>query len=169
MSYAAWSVIFGEQPSAAKWNILGTNDAYFDSLVGSGTAWTSWTPILTGITLGNGTLNCKYQQIGKTVYFRFRLVWGSTTSASASANFTLPVTMLSGAYADNDIYAVGTALQTGTAAYVAWGRFSSITSCDAMIGSVGATYLSHGNVTSTVPFTWGNTHILQLTGTYERA
>jgi hypothetical protein len=29
MSYAAWSVVFGEQPSAAKWNILGSNDASF--------------------------------------------------------------------------------------------------------------------------------------------
>lgn len=29
MAYAAWSVVFGEQPSAAKWNILGTNDAAF--------------------------------------------------------------------------------------------------------------------------------------------
>lgn len=29
MSYAAWSVVFGEQPTASKWNILGTNDASF--------------------------------------------------------------------------------------------------------------------------------------------
>lgn len=29
MSYQSWSVVFGEQPSAAKWNILGTNDASF--------------------------------------------------------------------------------------------------------------------------------------------
>jgi microcystin-dependent protein len=29
MSYTAWSVIFGEQPSATKWNILGGNDASF--------------------------------------------------------------------------------------------------------------------------------------------
>jgi hypothetical protein len=33
MAYASWSVVFGEQPSAAKWNILGTNDAYFDGLL----------------------------------------------------------------------------------------------------------------------------------------
>jgi hypothetical protein len=30
MSYQAWSVVFGEQPSASKWNILGTNDAGFN-------------------------------------------------------------------------------------------------------------------------------------------
>lgn len=29
MAYQAWSVVFGEQPSTAKWNILGTNDAGF--------------------------------------------------------------------------------------------------------------------------------------------
>lgn len=29
MAYTAWSVIHGETPSAAKWNILGSNDAGF--------------------------------------------------------------------------------------------------------------------------------------------
>lgn len=34
MAYAAWSVSFGEQPSTAKWNILGTNDASFNNGTG---------------------------------------------------------------------------------------------------------------------------------------
>lgn len=29
MAYTAWSVVFGEQPTAAKWNQLGQNDAGF--------------------------------------------------------------------------------------------------------------------------------------------
>lgn len=37
MAYSSWSVIFGEQPSAAKWNILGTNDAGFND--GTAFAW----------------------------------------------------------------------------------------------------------------------------------
>jgi len=37
MAYSSWSVVFGEQPSAAKWNILGTNDATFDTYIGGGT------------------------------------------------------------------------------------------------------------------------------------
>lgn len=36
MAYASWSVSFGEQPSAAKWNILGTNDASFNDSTGFG-------------------------------------------------------------------------------------------------------------------------------------
>lgn len=38
MAYASWSVVFGEQPSAAKWNILGTNDASFNDGTGIATA-----------------------------------------------------------------------------------------------------------------------------------
>lgn len=38
MAYAAFSVVFGEQPSAAKWNILGTNDASFNDGSGLPTA-----------------------------------------------------------------------------------------------------------------------------------
>lgn len=34
MSYVAWSVVFGEQPTASKWNILGTNDASFNDGTG---------------------------------------------------------------------------------------------------------------------------------------
>ena len=37
MAYATWSVVFGEQPSASKWNILGTNDAFFYTYTGEGT------------------------------------------------------------------------------------------------------------------------------------
>lgn len=34
MAYSSWSVVFGEQPSATKWNILGTNDASFNDGTG---------------------------------------------------------------------------------------------------------------------------------------
>lgn len=34
MAYQVWSVVFGEQPSASKWNILGTNDASFNDGTG---------------------------------------------------------------------------------------------------------------------------------------
>lgn len=36
MGYQVWSVVFGEQPSASKWNILGTNDASFNDGTGIG-------------------------------------------------------------------------------------------------------------------------------------
>lgn len=51
MAYASWSVVFGEQPSAAKWNILGTNDASFND--GSGIQPT------TAITAASGALDLR--------------------------------------------------------------------------------------------------------------
>lgn len=32
MAYTAWSVVYGEQPTAAKWNQLGANDAGFKDM-----------------------------------------------------------------------------------------------------------------------------------------
>ncbi len=32
MSYTPWSVAYAEQPSSAKWNELGANDAYFEAI-----------------------------------------------------------------------------------------------------------------------------------------
>ena len=36
MGYQIWSVVADEQPTAAKWNILGTNDASFNDGTGIG-------------------------------------------------------------------------------------------------------------------------------------
>jgi hypothetical protein len=33
MAYSAWSVVAFEQPTAAKWNILGANDAVFNDAI----------------------------------------------------------------------------------------------------------------------------------------
>lgn len=92
MAYVAWSVSFGEQPSAAKWNILGTNDAYFDAQIGSGTAWASWTPTYVNITVGNGTVVNKYIQIGKIVHAYWKLTCGGTTTIANANTVTIPVT-----------------------------------------------------------------------------
>lgn len=44
-TYTAWSVVFGEQPSAAKWNQLGTNDSSFDERIGDGFSSGTTSPI----------------------------------------------------------------------------------------------------------------------------
>lgn len=63
-----------------------------NAALAANTAWASFTPTLTNLTLGNGTLVAKYQQIGKTVKARISLVFGSTTAVTGDITFTLPVT-----------------------------------------------------------------------------
>lgn len=43
MAYQPWSVVFGETPSASKWNILGTNDSGFNdgTAIGAGAIGTA--------------------------------------------------------------------------------------------------------------------------------
>ena len=57
---------------------------------GGGT-WVSYTPTLTNLTLGNGTLTSFYNNDGKTVNYVFYIKWGSTTSASGNFTISTPI------------------------------------------------------------------------------
>lgn len=58
MAYASWSVVFGEQPSAAKWNILGTNDSSFNDGTGlpTGTCVQIAQNVTTAVATGTTTI-----------------------------------------------------------------------------------------------------------------
>lgn len=55
MAYSSWSVVFGEQPSAAKWNILGNNDASFNDGTGFGLG------VIGSTTLAEDYIRGRYQ------------------------------------------------------------------------------------------------------------
>jgi hypothetical protein len=52
--------------------------------------WTSYTPTLQSITLGNGTIVGKYIRIGKFCSVRIQLTLGSTSSVSTFPRFSIP-------------------------------------------------------------------------------
>lgn len=192
MAYTSWSVVFGEQPSAAKWNILGTNDSSFndgtgiaDSAIkpkalftgtGSTWSWTAWTPTLTGLTLGNGSLaGCKYIQIGKTVHFRFNLTFGSTSAVTAAGQFTLPVTSIdynTGASTLHYTNAFGVAtFKDDSAGAVAHGPCMAYDTTHATLDLwlVNGTYTSTAAISAVTPFTWTTSDSVAAMGTYEAA
>lgn len=55
MAYASWSVVFGEQPSAAKWNILGTNDASFNDGTGLNSGSVQQVAVQTSTAVATGS------------------------------------------------------------------------------------------------------------------
>ena len=62
-----------------------------DQVPNAETAWTSYTPTWTNLTVGNGTQAFRYKQIGKTVYVQGLITLGSTSSVGGLIQFTNPV------------------------------------------------------------------------------
>jgi hypothetical protein len=135
---------------------VGANDLLLTAASGETTGlkytggWTSFTPTLINLTLGNGTLSAKYCQIGKTVHYAGRIAFGSTTSVTGSPMAAaLPIT--SNSY--NSLYGVCQFLDTGV------NYLNGITSLGG--GSVAfgvqntaGTYSTFAFTSSTIPFTW---------------
>lgn len=130
-------------------------------------AWQSWTPTFTGLTLGNGTISAKYMKIGKTVFCQFLLTWGSTTSASGSLTATIPVTATS-TFA-NDSMAIGVARLRDDSASAKLGGIVKLATTTT-IGFASNNSLSAViDVTATSPWTWATSDMIGCSFTYEAA
>ncbi len=117
------------------------------------TSWVDFTPTLTNVTLGNGTLSARYTQSGKTVSFVERLVAGSTTAITGTVKLGLPVT------AASSTLAAGTGLRTAPNDGVIWRAADT--------GSLFVYAEGGGAWDNTISFASGA--ILQVTGTYQAA
>jgi hypothetical protein len=134
------------------------------------TAWTSYTPTITadggGFSLGNGVASGRYKQIGKTVFFYAKLVYGSTTQPGTGHwNFSLPVT----AQSSNFTFSAAI-LDSGNAWYggIGNGNYTgSITSFAVNVTSPNAGIATWVVVGNGGPFTWGNADNITISGSYE--
>lgn len=150
---ALGSFVAGDVLTAADMNAIGT--------------WTTWSPTWTNLTVGNGTVTAQYSQINKVVHLRASVTFGSTTSISGSVTFTLPVTASSTASTTG--HGVAQFGDTGSASYLGVARVSTTTTGQLVAPNSSLTYVSLSALSSTVPFTWGNTDTINLTLAYEAA
>lgn len=176
MAYSSWSVVFGEQPSAAKWNILGTNDAHFYDFLGDNEAWQSWTPTWTNLTISSSTVNCKYIQVGKIVTARGSIILAGSPAVGSNAYFTLPVAENTGYATSADFYTpIGTAYYSDASANVyCTGSINIGVTSGAGVALLGvdvasATYGTWQGTTSLIPFTWAAGDIITFSIQYEAA
>ena len=173
MPYVApTSVSTGDVLTAARYN---------SDVVGNwttlGGAWSTWTPTLTGITVGTGvgagTLEARYLQIGKLVMFNFYFKAGSASTFSATGfSFTLPVAARFTADFTQTGFP-GVIHDAGTDAYVASGQVgwtaTSNTVCDIVVHNAAGTYAVTRSATSTIPMTWTTNDKIAIHGVYEAA
>ena len=130
-------------------------------------AWTSYTPTLSNLTLGNGTLSAAYVKLGKLVVVRFRMVFGSTSSMGSFPGVTLPFTAAANL---NDFFIGGTAFEdAGTTTWLGRSRLSSTSGFDFVFDTVSGTKVSYSFLSSTAPMTWATNDVIRSTFMYEAA
>jgi hypothetical protein len=137
---------------------VGANNAFLkaDSTAATGmvwdnSAWVTYTPGITNLTVGNGTLAGRYKQIGKTVFWEVRFTLGSTSAISNDAFIQEPVG--------------GIASQGANAFYVdssTSGWFNGW-----WYGGYPRYQGTFGTLSATTPFTWATGDFLLIYGTYE--
>jgi hypothetical protein len=125
--------------------------------------WTTWTPTLTNLTLGNGTVTARYRQIGKTIEAYFRFALGSTSAVGSGPTFSLPANQANPSISGTCAYdksGVGHAPMN----YLLVGNLCYIFALNAS-----GTYLTYSVPNATVPVTWGTNDSIIVQFTYEAA
>lgn len=145
-----------------------------NAMLAANTAWTSFTPTWTGASanpsLGNGTLAGAYQQIGKTVKFRIRLVIGSTTSLGTGGwRFSFPVTANTYYNSTNvGILTTGYSEDAGVQGYMVAGS-RAIDNTKFEIGVQTSAAGAWSPLAPSTPFAWGTGDYFSIGGEYEAA
>ena len=135
-------------------------------------AWTAYTPTISSDTgtfsIGNGSITGRYKQLGKTVFFYIKLVYGSTsTPGNGHWKFGLPVT----AYNTNYQFSASI-LDNGVSWYGGIGNgnyIGSTTSFAVITPSPTSTSTGWVPVGNGGPFTWGDADNITISGSYEAA
>ena len=142
-------------------------DGFVSSLGGTNTAWTSYTPTWTNLTVGNGTNNFAYKQIGKSIFVRGEFSFGSTSSITGGVSFTLPVTSI--AYSGEFSFGNVSLGDSGTADYFGAIYYAASSKGVIRIINAAGTYATFAGISSTVPFTWTTGDSMKFHLFYEAA
>lgn len=149
---------------------LETKVAIGNTVLGT---YTAYTPTISGLTLGNGTLSSSYCRVNNFVHFFGKVVFGTTTAITSGLSGTLPINLDSaiatatgadlGSVSFRDVSAALTFDGTGRAGA------SSATSFFIEVWLTSGTYSQNSGVSASIPFTWANTDILSWNLYYKAA
>lgn len=161
---SAFRLLFTKE-HADQWSTaINTLEARPD--VGTYTPWTDWTPTLTNITKGSGTIAARYTQIGKIVHYYLKVTLAADSSVSSGPRFSLPVatsSSFSGLLGYARLVEAGVATREGRASFV------DVNTAEIYAFDASATYLTAVAVSATIPFVWGTADLFIVHGSYEAA
>jgi hypothetical protein len=146
---------------------VGANNYFLQAASGEATGlkWggsgTSWTPTISGVTVGNGTTQGRYWQVGSLVYFHMTFYLGSTSAVAGPITMPTPTGGISRNFqtvnASIDDFGVG--LRPLMASI-----YSNTIYVDAIDSS--GTYANKAAISATVPFTWATNDGFTVSGFY---
>jgi len=132
-----------------------------------GPAWTTWSPTLTNLTLGNGTVTAKYFKRGKTLDYRFKFVLGSTSAVGTAPRFSLPFAAHGDYVVQQDLGGYSVLVDAGINLYTGSVRFvSDLSNVEFVLTGTNGV---HGVVNATTPFTFATNDGLRAYGRLELA
>lgn len=131
-------------------------------IVGS-TGWATWSPTLSGITIGNGSVIARYTKVNKTVFYVLIIVIGSTTVFPGPLSFSMPSTMQALAAAMETGH--GLILDASASAYFRAAAGVNTATTSAIYGGGSALTALSG----VFPITFATSDQIGITGHYEEA
>lgn len=129
--------------------------------------WTTYTPTLSGLTLGNGSILGQYCQIADTTFFRVKVTFGSTTSFTSAVDISLPTT--TSGYSTFDYMNIITQAYDSSATVFSPSSANiniSSTTFRTLATVVSATYPTVQDLSATVPIPWATGDTLTAQGSY---
>lgn len=132
----------------------------------------NWTPTYTNLTVGNGTVIARFQQVGKVVWFYFSFDLGSTSSVGTDPKISLPV---EAAIPANDLpqfqNVIGNCVirDQGTNTYLGYVGLFTVTQMVPWHFGVTGSLVQFVSIGATAPMTWTTNDRLILLGSYEAA
>lgn len=133
-------------------------------------AWPTFSPTITNMSVGNGTLIAVYNQVGKAVGGFVKVILGSTSTVGTQPTFTLPVAAHSRYATGNNIVGGCWMEDSGVSNYNGPVIFSNAgTSMSPFVINASGTYANVTAPTATVPFTWGTSDYINFWFQYEAA
>lgn len=140
---------------------------------GSGSNWIclaepsqSWTPTVSGLTVGNGTWTAAYRRHDGWCTARGSFVLGSTSAITGSLLVTLPYTPVAAS-----AFLTFCQLYDSSAGTVYHGVAGAYTSPQMILNCTTAsgTYTTRTAISSTVPFTWATSDQIEFAVTFQMA
>ena len=125
--------------------------------------WANWTPTLSGVTVGNGSVVARYQKIGKLVNISFNFTLGTTSAVTGRFFFSQPSSSSGIRPVSSYLNLAGASFATPSIGFTGISGSNCYVDCITASG----TYAGGASLSSTVPFTWTTGSEIVVWASYE--